>query len=71
MLFGSILETFVAIELSKQLSFSNVRTKLYHYRTSSGQEVDFILEGPEKKICAIEVKATSNLSPGPANLTFH
>ena len=62
MLFGSVLETFVAIELSKQLSFSGVRTKLYHYRTSSGQEVDFILEGPEKKICAIEVKATSHLT---------
>ena len=61
-LFGSVLENFVAVELSKQLTFSDIRARLYYYRTSSGQEVDFILEGPENKICAVEVKAASALT---------
>ncbi len=61
-LWGQILENFVAIELSKQLTFSDVRAKLYHYRTIAGQEIDFLLEGPNGKIVAIEVKATSKAS---------
>jgi len=58
-LWGQVIENFVAIELTKQLTFSNLRARLYHYRTTSGQEVDFLLEGPEGKIVAIEVKANS------------
>lgn len=59
MLFGQLLENFVAIELTKQLTFSEVQARLYRYHTTSGQEIDFILEGPGGKIVAIEVKATS------------
>lgn len=62
MLFGQILENFVAIELTKQLTFSKIRAKLYHYRTSSGQEIDFILEGPHSHIVGIEVKARSKIN---------
>lgn len=61
-LWGQVLENFVAIELCKQRTFSSVRTQLYHYRTSDGQEVDFILEGPGGKIVAIEVKSTSKVT---------
>lgn len=61
-LFGQILETFVAIELTKQLTFSKTKANLYHFRTAVGQEVDFILEGPEQKIVAVEVKAKSKVS---------
>ena len=61
-LFGQILETFVAIELTKQLTFSKTEANLYHFRTAAGQEVDFILEGPKQKIVAIEVKAKSKVS---------
>lgn len=61
-LFGSLLENFVAIELTKQLTFSETRARLYHYRTASGQEVDFILEGPQNAVAAIEVKSTSRVT---------
>jgi len=61
-LFGQVLENFVAIELSKQLTFSEVNARLYHYRTSSGQEVDFVLEGSQSHIVGIEVKAKSKVS---------
>ena len=61
-LFGQILENFVAIELNKQLAFSKIPAQLYHYRTQGGQEVDFLLEGPQGQIIAIEVKATHKVS---------
>ncbi len=61
-LFGQILETFVAIELTKQLTFSAIEANLYHFRTAAGQEIDFILEGPDQKIVAVEVKTKSKVS---------
>ena len=62
MLFGQILENFVAVELNKQLSFSKVRANLYHYRTATHQEVDFLLEGPLNQIVGIEVKSRSKIN---------
>lgn len=61
-LFGSFLENFVAVELTKQLTFSKIRARLYHYRSASGQEVDFILEGPENAVAAIEVKSAAKVT---------
>ncbi len=62
MLSGQVLENFVAIELSKQMTFCKTTVRLYHYRTSNGQEIDFLLEGPEGRVVAIEVKAASKVS---------
>ena len=59
---GKIIENFVAVELAKQGSFATTRTRLYHYRTSSRQEVDFLLESQRGEIVAIEVKSTSRIS---------
>ncbi|ELR69559.1 hypothetical protein C900_04784 [Fulvivirga imtechensis AK7] len=61
-LFGHILENYVATELVKQLSFSNIKAQLFHFRTSDGKEVDFILERPDGGIFAIEVKAKESVS---------
>jgi len=54
--FGHLLENFVATELLKQLSSVDNVTELYHFRTSDGKEVDFVLEQPDGKLVAIEVK---------------
>jgi len=56
-IFGHIFENFVATELVKQLSGSNEMLTLNHFRTSDGKEVDFVLERPDGKLAAIEVKA--------------
>ncbi len=61
--FGHIVENFVVSELMKQLTVTQNIT-LYHYRTVSGQEVDFVLEGPQGKIVGIEVKSSSTVSIG-------
>jgi predicted AAA+ superfamily ATPase len=63
-LFGSLVENFVATELLKQLSNSDLKAELYHFRTSDGKEVDFILERPDGSVLAIEVKRTETVNIG-------
>ena len=61
-LFGHVLENYVAMELTKLLSFSDVNAKLYHFRTSDGKEVDFIIEKPNGNLWAIEVKSSDSVA---------
>ncbi len=63
LMWGRILENFVLTELLKQSSWSNLNLSLYHYRTASGQEIDFIIERNDGKLIAVEVKATSKIDP--------
>lgn len=56
-LFGSIVENFVATELTKQLTWQDGH--LYHYRSQDNQEIDFIIERRSGQLVAIEVKARS------------
>lgn len=58
---GPLLENFVAVELLRQLAGSGARVRLYHYRSHTGQEVDFILEDPQGRLVGIEVKARQSL----------
>jgi uncharacterized protein len=50
------------MELTKLLSFSDIKAGLYHFRTSDGKEVDFILEKPDGSLWAIEVKNSDSVS---------
>jgi predicted AAA+ superfamily ATPase len=61
-LFGHLVENFVATELLKQLSNTDIKAQLYHFRTSDGKEVDFILEKPDGSVFAIEVKRNEKVS---------
>lgn len=58
---GRILENFVLMELIKQASWSRKNLSLFHYRSASGQEIDFIIEKDDGKIIAVEVKASSKV----------
>ena len=62
-LLGRMLETFVVGELRKQLSWTDSRTTLYHFRTARGAEVDLVLEKADGTIAAVEVKASATVSP--------
>lgn len=57
---GPLLETFVAMELSKQATWTRTPVMLFHYRTASGQEVDLVLEDGAGRVVGIEVKASSS-----------
>jgi uncharacterized protein len=56
---GQLLETFVINEIRKQISWSVNQPSLWHFRDRSGAELDLVLEHPDGRIAAIEVKATS------------
>ena len=60
---GGLVETFAANEVAKQLTWDDSGIRLHHYRDRSGAEIDLILEAPDGRIVAIEVKAA--VSPGP------
>ncbi len=59
---GSLLESFVANEILRQLSWSESRATLFHFRAHSGEEVDLVLETPDGMIVGIEVKASRTVS---------
>jgi predicted AAA+ superfamily ATPase len=61
-LWGSLVETFVGMELMKQAGWSEVRPALHHFRSHSGDEVDLVLEGPAGDLVGIEVKAGVQVS---------
>ncbi len=58
---GPLLETFVTLELRKQIAWSRTRPALFHFRTHAGQEVDLLLEDARGRIVGIEIKAGRTL----------
>lgn len=58
---GPMLENFVLMELARQLTWSDQRARLHHYRTKDKVEVDAILETPDGRVVAVEVKAGSTI----------
>ena len=72
---GPMLENFVVMELARQLTWSGERGHLYHYRTKDQLEVDAVIETPDGRVIAVEVKAgatvrTQDLA-GLRNLAGH
>ena len=60
---GHVLENFVAMELTKQLSWSRRRCRLFHFRTEAGAEVDLVIEDRDGRLVGVEVKGTATLRP--------
>lgn len=58
---GGILESFVATELLKQREWSAIPFKLFHFRDSTGKEVDLVMESRGREIVGVEVKAAVSL----------
>jgi predicted AAA+ superfamily ATPase len=58
---GPVLENFVVMELARQLTWSKERARLYHYRTKDKIEVDAVIETPDGRIVAVEVKAGATI----------
>lgn len=58
---GGLVESYVAGELLKHLAFSSRGLSLWHYRTQSDIEVDFVLEDRQGRLTGIEVKASASV----------
>jgi len=55
---GQLLECFVAGELRRQLSWSEIEAELFHFRTQDGTEVDLVVEDSRGRLVGIEIKAS-------------
>ncbi|MCL1897801.1 MAG: ATP-binding protein [Micrococcales bacterium] len=58
---GGLLESFVLAELVKQQSWSATTFRLFHFRDSTGPEVDLVAELSDGKVVGIEVKSAADL----------
>jgi predicted AAA+ superfamily ATPase len=56
--FGFLLETIVLTEISRFFSSRGQKSKVFHLRTKEKVEIDFLVELPNQKYLAIEVKST-------------
>ena len=56
---GPLIESFVIAEIAKQLTWSDVSARLHHLRDRDGHEVDAIIEAPDGRFIAVEVKAST------------
>ncbi len=59
---GLALECFVGMELAKAAAVDSRPPQLMHYRTSKGAEIDFVFEGSDGRLAAVEVKASSGVT---------
>ena len=59
--FGHLFENFVVNELRKQTGWSDSRVNLHHYRTTTGREVDILLEDAAGRLVGLEVKASATV----------
>lgn len=55
---GHVLEGFVAAQLRALARVPEAPVRLYHLRHLDGREVDIVLERPDRRLVAVEVKAT-------------
>lgn len=61
---GGLIENFVLGELARQLTWSHVPVRLYHYRDRDQYEVDAVLEDNAGQIVGIEVKTAETVRAG-------
>lgn len=59
---GPLVENFAAMELVKQASLASRRPGVLHFRTSTGVEVDVLLERRDGRVAGVEVKAASTVT---------
>lgn len=59
---GNFLENLVVLEIIKQISWSDLFLKPYHFSIHKGTEVDLVLEDRKKQLYGIEVKSTASVT---------
>lgn len=59
---GMVFETFVAVEIARQIAWQGNTPGQYHYRDRDGREVDVVLERRDGSVVGIEVKSAASAS---------
>jgi predicted AAA+ superfamily ATPase len=60
-LFGTLLESLMYMEFSKQACWAQDDVALYHFRDQRKNEVDIVMERPNSKILGLEIKAAASV----------
>jgi hypothetical protein len=72
---GAMVENFALMELARQLTWSEERGRLHHYRTKDKVEVDAVIETPDGRVVGIEIKSAATVRTedlaGLRNLSNH
>lgn len=55
--YGKAFEHFILCEIKRIVEYFNIECRLTYYKTSTGVEVDLILERPRQKTLLIEIKS--------------
>ena len=63
---GPLHETFAVNEIRRQASALAPNLRFYHYRDSRGREIDLLIELPDGRLIAVEVKAGATVRPADA-----
>jgi predicted AAA+ superfamily ATPase len=58
---GMFFETFVAMELDRQISWLDDRPQLFHFRDREQREVDLVMEHRDGSVSAVEVKSAATV----------
>jgi predicted AAA+ superfamily ATPase len=61
---GQVMETFVASEIARQITWAETDVHLYHFRDRGGAEIDLVLESTSGQVAAVEVKAGASVDDG-------
>lgn len=59
--YGDYFETFIINEFVRLISYFRKDYKISHLQTSSGQEIDLIIERPNDKLLLIEIKSAKEV----------
>jgi predicted AAA+ superfamily ATPase len=59
---GALVENFAVMELMKLAANSQARPSLFHFRTSSGQEVDVVMETRRRDLVGVEIKSAATVA---------
>jgi len=58
---GAVVESFVIVELKKQISWSATKPAMLHFRSQAGQEVDVVLEDRAGRVVGVEIKSAKSV----------
>ena len=69
--FGIYFEHFIINELKRYNDYNKLDCGFFFFRTTTGQEVDLVLEKPGKKLVAVEIKARDSVGRADFKGLYH
>lgn len=65
--YGSLFETFIVMEIKKQIEYRRLDWTLFYLCTKVGKEIDLVIQLPKNNLILIEIKSTSQIFESDLN----